>query len=179
VKRVVERCPTCGVEHEDYAAEGCEACGTALRYWCRAHSREAGWLETPECRRCAEEAARPTPAPRPRTTPPATRPPKPAGNSPRSSPKPPLVRPPGLLRPAEEAPGESGARLLRYAPQTVIGNVILVLLAGVVAGGLAAWGERHWDLVFLIGQWLLLARMVFVMVSAAIGIIAPRRARRR
>ena len=137
MKRVVERCPSCGVEHDDFPADGCEACGTALRYWCRTHSREVGWLETPECRRCAEEAARPRPAPRP----PASRPAPRTGKSRRRAPQPPPVRPPGLVRPADKASVDHGARLLRYAPQTVIGNLILVLLAGVVAGGLLAWAN--------------------------------------
>jgi hypothetical protein len=62
--RVVERCATCGVEHEARADE-CEACGGALRYWCRAHSRELGWLESAACRGCVEESVRPMPRPRP------------------------------------------------------------------------------------------------------------------
>ena len=56
--RVIERCPSCGVEHEVRADE-CEACGSALRWWCRAHSREIGWLETAECHRCTQAVARP------------------------------------------------------------------------------------------------------------------------
>lgn len=64
--RVVERCLTCGVEHE-VRADACEACGGALRYWCRVHSRETGWLESPGCRGCAGEKARP--APRARSAP--------------------------------------------------------------------------------------------------------------
>jgi hypothetical protein len=79
--QVVERCFTCGVEHEVRADE-CEACGGALRYWCRAHSHQVGWLESPECRGCAEEKARPAtrrpPVPsRPKAAPPAASPPSP------------------------------------------------------------------------------------------------------
>lgn len=54
---VVNRCPSCGVEHDASADSFCEACGTPLRAWCRAHSREAGWLDGPACDRCAKEAA--------------------------------------------------------------------------------------------------------------------------
>lgn len=77
-RHVVERCPSCGVEHDDRADE-CDACGGALRYWCRVHGREAGWLHGPACPRCAEEAARrgrvPCPAPAlPVTMPAAPRP---------------------------------------------------------------------------------------------------------
>lgn len=66
-RHVVDRCPSCGVEHE-VRADACEACDTPLRPWCRAHSREIGWLESPSCRRCDQEAAR-------RTRPPPPRPP--------------------------------------------------------------------------------------------------------
>jgi hypothetical protein len=59
---VVDRCPSCGVEHEVRANE-CEACGSALRAWCRRHSHETGWLDGPACVRCVEEAARPVAAP--------------------------------------------------------------------------------------------------------------------
>jgi hypothetical protein len=63
------------VEHDERADE-CEACHTALRYWCRAHSREIGWLDSAECRRCAEDEARrrpraPRPAPLPRAAAPS------------------------------------------------------------------------------------------------------------
>jgi hypothetical protein len=64
MRHVVERCLTCGVEHE-VRVDGCEACGGALRYWCRVHSHEIGWLESSDCRGCAGEKARPIPLPRP------------------------------------------------------------------------------------------------------------------
>jgi hypothetical protein len=54
---VVERCPSCGVEHDLSDAVECEACGTALRPWCRRHSREAGWLDGPACPHCVKEDA--------------------------------------------------------------------------------------------------------------------------
>lgn len=62
---VVERCPSCGLEHDVSEAGACEACHEPLRYWCRRHGRDAGWLAGPDCPRCAEEAARPAPPPRP------------------------------------------------------------------------------------------------------------------
>ena len=60
---VVERCPSCGVEHDLSVGGECEACGALLRAWCRRHGRDVGWLDTSSCPRCAEEAARPRPAP--------------------------------------------------------------------------------------------------------------------
>jgi len=67
MRHVVERCPSCGVEHDEAVGGACEACGTPLRAWCRRHGREAGWLEGPACPRCAEESARPRAAPAART----------------------------------------------------------------------------------------------------------------
>ncbi|HEX8392620.1 MAG TPA: hypothetical protein VF665_09720, partial [Longimicrobium sp.] len=62
MKRVIERCPNCGVEHDDAVGGACEVCGTSLRFWCRVHSKEIGWLDSAECPRCAAEAtARPAP----------------------------------------------------------------------------------------------------------------------
>jgi hypothetical protein len=66
-RHVVERCPSCGVEH-DHPTHECEACGNPVRHWCRAHSHETGWLDGPACARCAEVSARPAPRPRPATT---------------------------------------------------------------------------------------------------------------
>ncbi|HEX6371904.1 MAG TPA: hypothetical protein VF006_23475 [Longimicrobium sp.] len=57
-RHVVDRCPSCGVEHE-VRAHACEACDTPLRAWCRVHGGETGWLDGPACTRCAEDAARP------------------------------------------------------------------------------------------------------------------------
>lgn len=68
-RHVVERCPSCGVEHEAPGNGACEACGATLRRWCRVHGRESGWLESAECRRCAEDAFRPAPPPRPASAP--------------------------------------------------------------------------------------------------------------
>jgi hypothetical protein len=62
-RHVVDRCPSCGVEH-DVRMHACEACDTPLRPWCRVHGGEMGWLDGPACPRCAEAAARPPrPAP--------------------------------------------------------------------------------------------------------------------
>jgi hypothetical protein len=58
---VVERCPSCGVEHEGLRVGACEACQAPLRYWCRRHGRDTGWLQDPACPRCVEEAALPRP----------------------------------------------------------------------------------------------------------------------
>jgi hypothetical protein len=57
-RHVVDRCPSCGVEH-DVRVHACEACDTPLRPWCRVHGGEMGWLDGPACPRCAEDAARP------------------------------------------------------------------------------------------------------------------------
>jgi hypothetical protein len=86
-RHVVERCPSCGVEHEAPGDGTCEACGTALRHWCRVHGTEIGWLDEPACRLCAEEAARPPvpqPAPAPRVTRPAAHTPAKADRPPPS-----------------------------------------------------------------------------------------------
>jgi hypothetical protein len=72
VTRVVERCPNCGVEHDDPVGGQCEVCGTQLRYWCRVHGPEIGFMDTAACPRCAAEAARPVPPPRPAPAPPPT-----------------------------------------------------------------------------------------------------------
>lgn len=62
MRRVVERCSACGVEH-DHPVPACEACGGSVRPWCRAHSRDIGWLDGHACARCAEDAVRPAPRP--------------------------------------------------------------------------------------------------------------------
>ena len=77
MKRVIERCPNCGVEHDDPVGGECEVCGTQLRYWCRVHGPEIGFMDAAACPRCAAEAARPAPPPRAPVPPPA-RPRRPA-----------------------------------------------------------------------------------------------------
>lgn len=66
MKRVIERCPNCGVEHDEAVGGECEVCGTPLRFWCRVHGKEIGFLSSAECPRCvAEEQARRTRVPTP------------------------------------------------------------------------------------------------------------------
>jgi hypothetical protein len=82
VKRVIERCPNCGVEHDNPVGGECEVCGTQLRYWCRVHGPEIGFMDTAACPRCAAEAARPAPPPRAPAPPPSAAPPRPRRPSP-------------------------------------------------------------------------------------------------
>jgi hypothetical protein len=82
VKRVIERCPNCGVEHDDPVGGQCEVCGTRLRYWCRVHGPEIGFMDTAACPRCAVEAARPAPPPRAPVPPPSRAPRRPAPTPP-------------------------------------------------------------------------------------------------
>lgn len=104
MKRVIERCPNCGVEHDDPVGGQCEVCGTPLRYWCRVHGPEIGFMDTAACPRCAAEAARPAPPPRA----PAPRPPAPM-------PAPPPTRvepdaPPRTVPPPRRRPSPWGGR---------------------------------------------------------------------
>jgi hypothetical protein len=121
VKRVIERCPNCGVEHDDPKGGACEVCGTPLRFWCRVHSKEIGWLDSATCPRCAAEAARPTPPPRA----PAAPPPPPPAPSRRPEPTPPPRRPAPTPPPARveadeptwvEVPARPPRRTRRPAP---------------------------------------------------------------
>lgn len=111
MKRVIERCPNCGVEHDDPQGGACEVCGTPLRFWCRVHSREIGWLDSAACPRCAAELSAPAPAPRApapprRPTPPTPRVPEPAM---------PSARRPAATRPVEE-PFEEPVVIIRPGP---------------------------------------------------------------
>lgn len=146
-RQVVDRCPRCGVEHEGDGVHECEACGSALRSWCRAHSREIAWLDRRACARCAEDAARPPaatlapPAPL-RSTAPAptaaveTRPTPPPASPPAhvlfpggTPPGRPLREVIGERRPPAEGAGggaDNGA---------LVGGILLVIL-GIAAGGL-------------------------------------------
>jgi hypothetical protein len=160
VKRVIERCPNCGVEHDNPVGGECEVCGTQLRYWCRVHGPEIGFMDTTACPRCAAEAARPTPPPRapapppssaprrptpaptrmeadapPRTVPPARRPrPRPWGGR-----DPHVVIREGAedLAPYAEAGANFAVRLLR-AFFTLVRTVIGWTLLGAIAGGIYA-----------------------------------------
>jgi hypothetical protein len=176
VTRVIERCPSCGVEHETPVVGGCEACGTALRHWCRTHSREIGWLGSPACERCAQEARRPTPRPprRSRIAPFAARgvrrhlrlavPPR-APELPASAPPDPAVRgDPALYH----APTLTG----RNAGLPVVRTCILVLIAGVAGAGLLAWAQAHpRDARGLMGvlMMLVVARGMVVAVTQLFG----------
>lgn len=184
VTRVIERCPSCGVEHETPVEGGCEACGTALRHWCRAHSREIGWLGSSACERCAQEARRPTPRPpvRPRIAPFAARgvwrrlrlaaPPRaPARREPEPS-----VAAPGAVR-AGPAPDHAPTLPGRNARLTVVRTCILVLIAGVAGGGLLAWAQAHpRDARGLVGVLMMLA-MAAAMVVGATQLFGGRRRR--
>lgn len=57
---VVVRCPGCGADG-GVVLHACETCGNQLRFWCRLHSKEIGWLEGDACVRCVEAAMRYTP----------------------------------------------------------------------------------------------------------------------
>jgi hypothetical protein len=102
MKRVVQRCPNCGVEYDEPIAGACDVCGTEVRYWCRVHGAEIGFMDTAACPRCAAEAARPAPPPRrPAGPPPPLQPRSPRGapvetvetDSPWTEPDPRVVRP--------------------------------------------------------------------------------------
>lgn len=161
MKRVVERCPSCGVEH-DHVADGCEACGSALRYWCRTHSREIGWLDADVCPRCPPVAGRaaqpraasapPTPtipAPSPakwrRTMaapPPAVPVAAPPPAVPVAEPTPVVVSPAPApsVEPAAEAENRVAKEPAAQGPFVRLVNAVLTLLQGAIAGGLLGMG---------------------------------------
>jgi hypothetical protein len=163
VKRVVERCPTCGVEHETLGDGTCEACGTPLRVWCRTHSREIGWLAGDECPRCPPahahvgprgRAVAHAPAPEPAVSPApppsvdATRPayrvtePPPPPAAPVVSPAAPTPSPAAAETPAAtevEAPIEKPTRRVRREPAAQgpfvrLFNAVLSVLQGGITG---------------------------------------------
>jgi hypothetical protein len=157
--RIVERCPNCGVEHDVAEVGECEACGSPLRYWCRTHSREIGWLESAECPRCPPGTARVKPRPAPPPSPPTPRatdaatapPPPPAASSPVVTPPAPMPAPaPAPAAPAarsdepeprraKEAPGQGPIVRLFNAVLTTLQGGILGVLFGVGAGGFQAF----------------------------------------
>jgi hypothetical protein len=157
MNRIIERCPSCGVEHDEPTHE-CEACGSPVRFWCRTHSREIGWLESDVCPRCPPGAARPRP---PKPAPPPAVAPTPAPSADGASrpylrfePKPPAASPPAAPvapaapAPAPEAPSAPekarpnrrgmGVRLFE-ALLTVLQTGIVGVLVGVAYGGIAAY----------------------------------------
>jgi hypothetical protein len=167
VKRVVERCPTCGVEHETLGDGTCEACGTPLQVWCRTHSREIGWLAGDECPRCPPahahvgprgRAVARAPEPAPAVAPAPVDAPRPAYRviDPPPPPAAPIViaaEPPVVARtpaagveapvekptrrPGEPAPQGPFVRLFNAVLSVVQGG-ILGVLSGVGAGGVQA-----------------------------------------
>jgi hypothetical protein len=167
--KVVDRCPSCGVEH-DHPVHECEACGSSVRYWCRKHSREIGWLSSDVCPRCPPGAAR---APRPVPPPPPVAVPTsepPAGPAPELPPRPwlrfehrpatpaetppanPTAPAPPPDEPAAPVPTVTEARgegtkatrrgmgvRLFEAVLTVLQTGIVGVLVGVAAGGIIAY----------------------------------------
>jgi hypothetical protein len=126
-RHVVERCPRCGVEHDARAGE-CEACQTPLRYWCRAHGRETGWLDGPACARCAQETARPAPRRR------AAALPCPDFSSAAAGVAPPAATP----APREKVPADAARRPARaYGPAGHAFVMFLILLMAAGGGALA------------------------------------------
>jgi hypothetical protein len=158
MKRVIERCPNCGVEHDDPKGGACEVCGTQLRYWCRLHGKQIGFLDSPACPRCAAEAARPVPPPRPpaappppREVPPAPRPRRPAHPEPpmpsRVEPAPPWAAEPSTRRPRPwggRDPGvvmrEGAEDLAPYAAAGATFAVRLMLAVFAVVRSVIGWG---------------------------------------
>jgi hypothetical protein len=143
MKRVIERCPNCGVEHDDPVGGQCEVCGTQLRYWCRVHGPEIGFMDTAACPRCAAEAARPTPPPRPAPAPP----PRPRAPTPGPTYEPPpAAREPRRERPWREGrdPGvvlrEHAEDLAPYAAAGAGFLVRLMMALVVVVRSVLGWG---------------------------------------
>jgi hypothetical protein len=178
---VVERCPSCGVEHDRSHSVGCEACGTALRPWCRRHSREAGWLDGPACPRCAEEAVRTAAMPRGRAVaaaapfaaagPDGAKPTAWPGRSPRE-----ILRG-GSSREAPAKPSTPESQQgIPYAIGEVLGTGIIGWMAGAVLGlvGGAVTGQNIVLAARLGGQ-------LFGLGGLVVGIIyvIAKRARRR
>ncbi|HYR07771.1 MAG TPA: hypothetical protein VEQ60_08375 [Longimicrobium sp.] len=122
-RHVVERCPRCGVEH-DVRVQECEACHAPLRYWCRAHGRETGWLDDPACARCAQEAVRLRPAPSMRMPCPAP-----------AMPSPVSLAPPVAADASVEVAPAAAKPLKRFSPA---GHVVVMFLMILITTGAAA-----------------------------------------
>ena len=176
MSHVVQRCPSCGVEHDACEDGACEACGTPLRAWCRRHGRDVGWLEGPACPRCAEDAARPRPAPAPRAAPPVpppapVRPPEPSrwpGRSPREILRGPL--PPEAFETEAEAQDGLGhmlGQMIRTAVPAWLGGVLLGLVVGFVIG------VNAWEVAWAVGKLLGLAGLMVGAVRALAGMVSP------
>ncbi len=141
---VIERCPNCGVEHELTHTGPCEVCGSELRFWCRRHSKETGWLSGPKCERCAMEAARPRPAP-PTPTPRPTRTPVPTAGRrpPRGAPGTVRREPTADWRPHAARGGLVAWRMVKAALVIMRSVFVGALLFG-IAGGL--WGYQMYGI---------------------------------
>lgn len=160
MKRVVERCPNCGVEHDHATGGACEVCGTQLRFWCRVHGAQTGWLDEPVCPRCEAELAEPipsTPTPRPSWRHERPRPP---GGADRGRHAPPAeVGRRSLegagggeadLRPYLASGAGVALRLVR-ALMAVVFAVLFWGVIGMVAGGVFAYsqgGDPVWTALF-------------------------------
>jgi len=190
LSRVIQRCPNCGVEHDGARREECEVCGTPLRFWCRMHGREIGWLDGPDCPRCAAdavEARRPVPPPPPSTTAPRrprptrapaeTPPPRPAEprptRVPRRPPPVPVGRDPGdvLREGAEEwAPRvASGARVFFSAIFTLVRTVLAWLVIGLIGGAGYSYATGD-DIIWSLSYGLAAALIVGVLIGAILAI---------
>lgn len=198
MKRVVERCPNCGVEHDDPRGGPCEVCGTPLRFWCRVHGAQAGWLDAPVCPRCEAEAAAPPPPSRPRPAPASPTPPRRRRAAPVEAPAPRRSRVPP--EPFPPAPGRDPRVVLREGAEdlrpyvatgagvafrlirallALVRNVILWGVLGALAGGVFAYSRGDdlvWTALFgaMIGGG---AGLMFGMV-AALRILFATRSRR-
>jgi hypothetical protein len=177
VKRVVERCPTCGVEHETPGDGTCEACGAPLRAWCRTHSREIGWLDGSTCLRCDEEEAVRAARLR-RSSVPVDRYAVPV-EQPGARPTPPAAPRPVVARSSRR--GATGRRRVRAAPapsgrQRAVRRA-LALLAGVVGATVLFWGDRlprDLHAVLVVPLLLGLTGAIAYAVTALVGTSATR-----
>jgi hypothetical protein len=137
-RHVVDRCPSCGVEH-DVRGGACEACCTPLRPWCRAHGRETGWLDGPACARCAEEAVRPRPAPSTRMPCPAPAMPSPVSSAADAAARA-GVAPAAAPPPKRFGPGGHGFVMLLMILMTTggatLGGVVLAFLLVLLGRGI-------------------------------------------
>jgi hypothetical protein len=166
VKRVIERCPNCGVEHDEAVGGECEVCGTPLRFWCRVHGKEIGFLSSAECPRCvAEEQARRTrPVPPRAPTPSRGAAPREPVELPPRRPRGPVVfgppRPTYTGRDPREvaddmrpyvAAGADFAVLLMRALFALVRHVIGWGVLGGIAGGVIGFqqgGDPIWSAMF-------------------------------
>lgn len=166
MKRVVERCPNCGVEHDEPKGGECEVCGTPLRFWCRVHGKEIGWLDAAECPRCVAEAQARAAPPAPPRVPPPRAPRRTVEAPPPSRPRivfdrpaPPYAGrdPRDVLREGAEdmapymAAGAGFAVLLVRALFAVIRQVIGWGVLGGIAGGVIGYyqgGDPVWSAMF-------------------------------